>query len=161
MRTHAAQSKPWNTTPKPSNYAAATSTTAKSPPRWATKTNPGAYLAVQRGLADRAANPPTKSARSNSNASTTSPAGSSASSRPATMSSPAGSGKVARHPDTGEPLIDNVPNMQAGLALLRDSGTPRPAPRSGRAGQGGAHHHRLDRQRDPAPGTRNRQDPPA
>ena len=28
-------------------------------------------------------------------------------------------GKVARHPDTGEPLIDNMPNMQAGLALLR------------------------------------------
>ena len=28
-------------------------------------------------------------------------------------------GKVARHPDTGEPLIDDMPNMQAGLALLR------------------------------------------
>ena len=28
-------------------------------------------------------------------------------------------GKVARNPDTGELLIDDMPNMQAGLALLR------------------------------------------
>jgi hypothetical protein len=30
-------------------------------------------------------------------------------------------GKVALHPQTGEPLIDDGPNLQAGLALLRVS----------------------------------------
>lgn len=30
-----------------------------------------------------------------------------------------GTGKVARHPETGEPLIDDGPVIQAGLALLR------------------------------------------
>lgn len=29
------------------------------------------------------------------------------------------SGKIARHPETGEPLIDDAPVLQAGLALLR------------------------------------------
>jgi len=32
-----------------------------------------------------------------------------------------GSGRVARHPETGEPLLDDGPNIQAGLALLRVS----------------------------------------
>jgi hypothetical protein len=31
------------------------------------------------------------------------------------------SGKIAVHPDTGEPLLDDSPNIQAGLALLRVS----------------------------------------
>jgi len=31
------------------------------------------------------------------------------------------SGKIAVHPETGEPLVDDGPNIQAGLALLRVS----------------------------------------